>query len=47
MEVSELSGYTLDEKLHIARVHLLPRLREQHGLPAAALSLPDDTVAAI
>ena len=33
MEVLEMGGYTLDEKLHIAQHHLLPRQIQQSGLP--------------
>ena len=36
MEVIQLSGYTLDEKLHIAKRYLVPRQIEQNGLEAAA-----------
>ncbi|MBP0980974.1 MAG: LON peptidase substrate-binding domain-containing protein, partial [Oscillospiraceae bacterium] len=32
MEVIELSSYTREEKLHIAREHLIPKQRERHGL---------------
>jgi ATP-dependent Lon protease len=34
LEVIEIPGYILEEKLKIARNHLLPRLREAHGLGA-------------
>ncbi|MSP63435.1 MAG: AAA family ATPase [Myxococcales bacterium] len=33
LELIELEGYTLAEKSAIVRRHLLPRLREGHGLP--------------
>ena len=32
MEVIQLSGYTLDEKLHIAKRYLVPRQIEENGL---------------
>jgi ATP-dependent Lon protease len=34
MEIIELGSYTEDEKVAIARQHLLPRQLEEHGLPA-------------
>ena len=36
MEVIDLSGYTLDEKNHIAFDHLLPQVLEEHGLTKRA-----------
>ncbi|MBN2584146.1 MAG: endopeptidase La [Planctomycetes bacterium] len=39
MEVIDLSGYTLHEKLEIARRHLLPRQLEAHGLKARNLRI--------
>jgi ATP-dependent Lon protease len=38
MEVLELLGYTLDEKIHIATRYLIPRQREAHGLKANLIS---------
>ncbi len=35
MEIIELPGYLVEEKVEIARRHLLPRLLELHKLPAA------------
>ena len=42
MEVIQLSGYTEDEKVAIARRHLIPKLMERHGLkePEWAISEP-------
>ena len=40
MEQIRLSGYILEEKLEIARRHLLPKQLKMHGLKRAQLSLP-------
>ncbi len=34
MEIIELSGYTLEEKVKIAQKHLLPKQKKEHGLKA-------------
>jgi ATP-dependent Lon protease len=47
MEILELSGYTEEEKLHIARRFLLPKQIAANGLKADELSIPDETVSAI
>lgn len=39
MEVIELTGYTAEEKLQIAKRHLLPKQREKHGLTAQNFKL--------
>ncbi len=44
MEVIEIPGYTDQEKLEIARRHLLPRQMEEHGLPGEALRIDDETL---
>ncbi|MBL8750369.1 MAG: endopeptidase La [Planctomycetes bacterium] len=41
MEVLEIPGYLLDEKVQIARRHLLPKQLERHGLESRHLSVPD------
>ncbi len=41
MEVIEISSYTENEKLHIAREHLLPKQRKRHGLQPEQLQISD------
>ena len=41
MDVIQLSGYTEDEKLGIAKRYLLPKQLEQHGLRRSQLTLSD------
>ncbi|MBL6595630.1 MAG: endopeptidase La [Candidatus Puniceispirillum sp.] len=47
MEIIRLSGYTEDEKLEIAKRHLMKKQFEDHGLKAGELTITDDTVRAI
>ena len=44
MEVIELSSYTDEEKLQIAKKHLLPKQRKKHGLRANQLRVSDDAM---
>jgi ATP-dependent Lon protease len=44
MEIISLSGYTEDEKVQIARTHLLPKQVEAHGLKPEEFSLADDAL---
>ncbi|MBR2667244.1 MAG: endopeptidase La [Oscillospiraceae bacterium] len=44
MEVIELSSYTDEEKLQIAKRHLLPKQLKQHGLKKSMLKISDDTL---
>ena len=44
MEVIELSSYTDEEKLQIAKQHLLPRERARHGLKGTQLKVTDDAI---
>ncbi len=47
MEVIELPGYTLEEKLEIARRFLLPRQVEQNGIANVDFEVPDETLRAL
>ena len=44
MEVIEMPGYTDEEKLHIAKNHLLPRQLQRHGLKKADLRIQDAAI---
>jgi len=41
MEVIELPGYTSEEKLRIAMLHLIPRVLEQHGITKEHIDIPE------
>jgi len=41
LEVIELSGYAVEEKVEIARQHLLPRQKELHGLKSSNFKMND------
>ena len=44
MEVIELFSYTDEEKLEIAKRHLLPKQRKKHGLNGSRLRVSDDAI---
>ena len=44
MEIIELSSYTDEEKLMIAKNHLLPKQIKKHGLKKAQLRVSDDAI---
>jgi len=44
LEIIELPSYTPQEKLQIARRHLVPRQREEHGLTPRLVKFPDATL---
>jgi ATP-dependent Lon protease len=46
LEIIEVSGYTMDEKFHIARKHLIPKQLKEHGMDENALSISDDALRA-
>jgi ATP-dependent Lon protease len=47
MEIIELSGYTIEEKLQIARKHLIPKQKEEHGLKTKDVSLDPKAITKI
>ena len=47
MEIITLSGYTEDEKVEIAKQHLLPKVMKNHGLKAKEFSVADDALLAM
>lgn len=47
MEIINISGYLLEEKVEIARRHLIPRLLERHRLTADEFSVTDDALVAL
>ena len=47
MEILELSGYTDDEKLHIAQGYLIPRQIRENGLLATEVSFSEGAILAI
>ncbi len=44
MEILELSGYTYEEKLQIAKKYLLPKQIEANGLKNVKVTIPDDVM---
>jgi ATP-dependent Lon protease len=44
MEIITLAGYSEEEKLHIARMYLLPRQTSEHGLSPEMMSMTDAAV---
>jgi ATP-dependent Lon protease len=47
LEIIELSGYTADEKLHIAKRHLIPKQIAAHAIPEGMFTITDDALSAI
>ena len=47
MEIIQLSGYTEEEKLEIAKRHLIPKQIEAHGLKKAQIQFTDEGIRAI
>ncbi len=47
MEIIEIPGYTRREKLDIARVHLIPKQLEEHGIKPEQVTLEDPAIESI
>lgn len=44
MEIIEVNGYTIEEKIEIAKQHLVPKQREAHGLKLKDVTLKNDVL---
>lgn len=44
MEIIEVNGYTIEEKIEIAKKHLLPKQRDMHGLQSKDVSLSNKVI---
>jgi ATP-dependent Lon protease len=47
MEIIKLSGYILEEKVEIAKRYLIPKLRDDHGLKTAEVTVTDSALVSI
>lgn len=41
MEIIDISGYTMEEKVQIAKKHLVPKQKQEHGLDNKTLTITD------
>lgn len=44
LEIIQLSGYSTEEKIEIAKRHLIPKQKELHGLTKTPLRIPDKVI---
>jgi ATP-dependent Lon protease len=44
MEIIEVNGYTIEEKIEIAKRHLLPKQIQEHGISAKNISIDKKTI---
>src|ERR1700748_2356856 len=44
MEIIDVNGYTIEEKIEIAKQHLVPKQREAHGLKAKDVAIKPDVI---
>ena len=47
MEVIRLSGYTIEEKVRIARLHLIPKQTRENGLSEEQISFTEEAIRAV
>lgn len=47
MEIIDVSGYTENEKFHIAKEHLIKKQYKENGIKASALKISDDAIISI
>lgn len=47
MEIIEINGYTLEEKIQIAKKYLIPKQKEEHGLKPKSVSFTDAAIVKI
>jgi ATP-dependent Lon protease len=47
MEIIDMSGYTVEEKIQIARRHLLPKQRKKHGLRESDIQIDESVIDAL
>ncbi|HEY0512062.1 MAG TPA: endopeptidase La, partial [Thermoanaerobaculia bacterium] len=47
MEIIRLTGYTLEEKVRIARLHLIPKQTKENGLTEEQITFSDEAIAAV
>ena len=44
MEVINISGYTSEEKFHIAKLHLIPKVLKRNGIKKSAVNITDEAI---
>jgi ATP-dependent Lon protease len=44
LEIIQLTGYSAEEKIEIAKRHLVPKQKELHGLAKTSIKFPDKTI---
>jgi ATP-dependent Lon protease len=44
MEIIEMTGYTIEEKLQIAKRYLVPKQRKDHGLKSTDIKFDDSAL---